>query len=250
MKIVVVDDERNTREAIVKMIELFGSPAYHIFEADGVTSAVEKINQHQPDLLLLDIQLRDGNGFDVLNRIDIDKDKCAIVFITAFEEFALKAFKYAAIDYLLKPIEADELVAVLQKAEKKVNEVQLSQRLDVFLEHYKQDRIDARITLRTIEAIHIIRIEDILYCEASQSYTTFYLIQGKQILVSKPLGEYESIIDRPNFIRVHQSYLVNMNHIVQFEKEDSGYLITSTNQRIPVSVRKRAAVIQYIDQLI
>lgn len=245
MKILVVEDERNIREAIVQMIGIYVSESHQVFEAESVKSAVEIIPLIKPDVLFLDIQLRDGSGFDVLSRIAYDN--ISVVFITAYEQFAIKAFKYSALDYLLKPLDPEELIDVLNKVENKIQKDTLSQRLNVFLEHYQQQKTDMKIMLRTADTIHIVKIEDILYCEAAQSYTTFYLKDGEQILVSKPIGEYENMIDKPNFIRVHQSFLVNMDHVIKFEKEDSGYLITSEQQRIPVSVRKKSVVLNYLE---
>jgi two-component system LytT family response regulator len=247
MDILIIDDEKKARETIAEMINIYCEGEQKIREADGVSSGIRSIQEKVPDLLLLDIHLKDGNGFDILNKI---KDKTLnVVFITAYEEYAMKACKVSALDYLLKPVDPDELIAAVEKARERINQDKLVDRLDAFMENMSGSKKLRKMILKTAESIHIVNINDIVFCEASGNYTTFHLVDGKKILVSKPLGEYEEMISDERFIRVHQSFLVNLDHISRYEKGDGGFIITVNNDSIPVSTRKKEQLMQLLNSL-
>jgi len=247
MNILIVDDEKKARETIVEMVKLYAPAEVNIHEADGVSSAVEQIKKVNPDLLLLDINLKDGMGFDVLTKSE-NKD-INVIFITAYEEYALKACKMSALDYLLKPVDPDELEKALLKAYNKTDKEKIFERVQAFMENMKGEKQAKKITLKTSDSIYIINVDDIVYCEADGNYTTFKLMDDRRIVVSKPLGDYEDMINRKEFIRTHQSFLVNMNHVIKYEKGDGGVLITANNQQVPVSTRKKEFVMQYFQNM-
>lgn len=247
MKVLVVDDEKNAREAIVTLMELYFPDDTIIYQAESVHSAIDVIYKTDPNLLLLDVRLKDGSGFDILKKLGTIS--IPVIFITAYEEFAIRAFKVSALDYLLKPIDPDELQQAVMKAKQKIEKEKIADRLEVFTRHFKEAESNRRMVLKTADAIFFIQLEDIIYCQAEGAYTRFFLAHEKPILVSRSLGEYEEMINNRHFIRVHQSFLVNMNRVIRYEKGDGGNLIVYQEQSIPVSIRKKETVLDYMNNL-
>ncbi|MCP4438027.1 MAG: response regulator transcription factor [Aureispira sp.] len=248
MHILIVDDEKRARETVHQMLKLYCPEVTQISEADSVKAAVEAIHQQSPSLILLDIRLGDGNGFDVLKRT-IGKS-LNVIFITAYDEYAIKALKVSAIDYLLKPIDLDEFLEAIQKAKQKITQDLWNERIGLFLQNVETPNTQIKkLTLKTADSIHIINIEDIAYCESDRNYTTFHLIDDRKILVSKSLREYENLLPKKNFMRTHQSYLVNFDHVIRYEKGDKNYLVTNNEKQVPVAIRKKDQVIHFLKDL-
>jgi two-component system, LytTR family, response regulator len=172
-----------------------------------------------------------------------------VVFITAYNEFAIKAFKYAALDYLLKPVEMEELSRAVNEAIKINNRNGIADKLEMLLQRMKKTEASRKITLKTTEFIYVVPVDSILFCEADGAYTRFYLSDMRKVMVSKSLGEYEALIDDTDFIRTHQSYLVNMNHVIRFDKGLVPSLIMPHDHIVPVSSRKKEQVLNYLNQL-
>ena len=173
-----------------------------------------------------------------------------IIFTTAFDQFAIKAIKYSALDYLLKPIDPEELVNALKKVENKLSNQKVNQNIQVLLDNIKaRDADPHKIILSTSEKIHIIETDQILRCESDNYYTNFFLADGKKILISKTLKENEQLLSDHNFIRPHKSHLVNVKYIKGFLKYDGGYIEMTDGSRIPVSRRKREKIIEVIMHL-
>lgn len=248
MHALIVDDEQMARETIQEIIKLYCPQITTIAEAHSVQTAIEALHSRKPDLLFLDIRLEGGNGFDVLKQAAVDN--LNIIFITAYDEYAIKAFKVSAIDYLLKPIDPDDFINAVNKAHQKVLKESMNSRLNLFLQNMMHQNEEIKnITLNTAENFHLVKIQDIIYCEAYKNYTTFHLTQGKPITVSKNLREYEELLPTSSFMRPHQSYLVNFNHVVRYEKGDKNLLITTGQHQVPVAIRKKEQVIQFLKQL-
>lgn len=247
MDILIVDDEKNSRGTIKKMLERMAFDNLTLREAESVATANSSIRTQKPDLILLDIQLKDGNGFEVLR--DMVYTDISVIFITAYEEFAVKAFKFSALDYLLKPLVFDEFSAAVKRADKRIEREKIADRMDVFMQHFQVVQPSSTIALKTTESIHIVSIDDILYCEASGSYTKFYLKDQQKIMVSKTLSDYEELINRSYFLRVHQSFLVNMKHAIRYERGENGVLVNTNGDKIPVSSRRKEIVLNYIQKL-
>jgi len=247
IKTLIIDDEPKARETISEMLKLYCPNVQIIGEAEDVGSGYEKIIETKPQLILLDIQMPDGTGFDLLRKFENLNLK--IVFITAFEEYAIKAFKYSAVDYLLKPVDPDELIETINKVEQSIISEGSKINLDILLENIsaKAD-VSKKIVLKTAESIHIIKVSDIIRCEASSNYTKFYLIDGKKLLVSKTLKEFDEMLPSNNFFRPHQSHLVNINYIDRFEKSEGGFLIMKDNATVPVSYRKKEQLLKLFDK--
>lgn len=242
MKILIVDDEKTARENCRMVLSLSGISGLVVHEADSVVSALKEIEDFQPDLLLLDIQLQDRSGFEILQ--SLAPRYIPTIFITAYNDFALKAFQVSALDYLLKPFDPSELTAAILKAQKRIQNDKIMEQLNVFSQQFKPAE-PKRIVLNTSDALHIVAIEDITYCLADGAYTHFFFTDRKQIMVSKTLAHFESIISSDHFIRTHQSYLVNMRHVTQFDKRNGGFLILPNEIEIPVSTRKKEEVLAH-----
>ncbi|WP_343634870.1 LytTR family DNA-binding domain-containing protein [Fluviicola sp.] len=242
MKILIIDDEKMARENCLMVLARTGIDNLVIREADSVSTALQAIDEFDPDLLLLDIQLHDKTGFDILETIS--PRYIPTIFITAYNDFALKAFQVSALDYLLKPFDPSDLTTALLKAHKRIQNDKILEQLDVFRQQIKNTE-PKRIVLNTSDMLHIVDVEDITYCLADGAYTHFFFTNRKEILVSKTLAHFESVISSNQFIRTHQSYLVNMRHVTQFDKRNGGFLILPNGIEIPVSTRKKEEVLAH-----
>jgi two-component system LytT family response regulator len=248
IKAICIDDEPRARESIIDLLKLSNSDIEIVGEAEDIESGLLAIEKHNPDLVFLDIQLGDGTGFDLLKRLP--KIDFKLIFITAYEEFALRAFKFSAIDYLLKPLNPDDFFSALNKAEILQEKETQQKHLEALLSHLgSNDKKKRKLVLRTSESIHIINIQDIIRCEASSGYTEFILENGKTILVSKGLIEYDELLSSCGFIRSHQSHLININFIESYEKTEGGYILMQDKTIVPVSNRKKENIIRLFDQL-
>ena len=242
MKILIVDDEKIARENCRMVLSLSGINDLFVREADSVSSALKEIEDFDPDLLLLDLQLHDKSGFDILQTIA--PRYIPTIFITAYNDFALKAFEVSALDYLLKPFDPSDLTSAILKAHKRIQNDKILDQLDVFRQQFKPAE-PKRIVLNTADALHIVTVDDITYCLADGAYTHFFFTDRKSILVSKTLAHFEGIINSDHFIRTHQSYLVNMHHVTQFDKRNGGFLLLPDNVEVPVSSRKKEEILSY-----
>ena len=241
---IVVDDIPEALNMLVNDIEKQHPEIEIIGTAASVVEASKLLRKQQPDILFLDIMLGDGTGFDILEITPNLRSK--IIFVTASDEFAIKAFKFAAIDYILKPYSKEDLTISIQKAKAQItpNKEQLA----VLQSSLKESNNDIqKISLHTSEKIIVIELMDIIYCKSDNNYTTFFLENKTKILVSKTLKYYSDMLKEFNFLRVHQSYLINIKYIKEFIKSDGGYLILKDNSNIPVSVRKRNEVVEVLN---
>ena len=248
MTIVVVDDERKIREGITEVLKNYCPAVKFVYEAWDVSSALEVINKVDPDVLILDISLGDETSFDLLEQIDHAEFK--IIFVTAYEEYALKAIKISALDYLVKPVNPKELIEAVNNASKQVEDNRTDLKLSALLTNMKSisDGIK-KIILKTSESIFMVNIQDIIRCESDDCYTKFFLIDGKKIMVSKTLKEYEELLCEYSFFRPHQSHIVNLNFMDRFDKKSGGTIFMKDNSKVPVSSRKRNSLLKEIDKL-
>ena len=245
-KILIIDDEKPTRELIQHMLESFNLNAEIFTDGENVETGINSIEKIQPDLVLLDIQMPDGNGFDVLKRTQYKKFE--VIFITAFQEFAIQAIKFSALDYILKPIDMEELQNAVKRAldsiHDKTDESQLMALQNNIQPHQKR-----KIVLKTLESIHIVDIENIIRCEADKNYTSFYLVGGKRILVSRTLKDFDLMLAGHNFFRVQQSHLININYIERYDKHDGGYVVMKDGASVPLSPAKKEQFFQLLQSL-
>ena len=238
LRAVIVDDEKHSRETLKNLIDEFCDGIEVVAMAGGVQDAITSIKESKPDVLFLDIELQPGTGFDVLSELEnINFD---IIFTTAYEQYAVKAIKFSSLDYLLKPIAIDDLTAAVDKSRKRKGEKMYQQQLDILLseiQHQKSD--DRKICLATSDGIEFVKVSDILYCEAAGSYTTFIFKDGSKLMVSKHLKEYENLLADQSFMRVHNSFLINLSEVKRFVKSEGGYILMNNDAMISISPKKR-----------
>lgn len=242
IRALIVDDIADARNNIRLDLETYCPSVEIIGEADGVVSGAKKIRELKPDVVFLDIQMQDGTGFDLLDIVgDID---FKVIFTTASDEYAIKAFKFSAVDYLLKPIDPDELVTAIEKI--KNTSALPKENLSLLSEGIKDHQSIKRLALNTLEKILIVDIKDIVRCESSVNYTTFFFADKTKLMVTKTLKEYDDLLSPLGFIRVHQSHLINSKLVKEFIKSDGGYLVMKDGSSVPVSTRKRQAVVEVL----
>jgi two-component system LytT family response regulator len=247
MRTVIIDDEENARQTISKMINQEFDDVQVVAEAGNIESGLNILNKHQPEVVLLDIQLPDGTGFDLLEKID-DYD-FKLIFITAFEEYAVKAFKFSAIDYLLKPFDPDEVKKAFNRAREAMDKEDTRLKLNAFLTNIENISKEVKkIVLKTSDSIHLVNVQDILRCQSDCNYTYFYLYGGKKLVVSKTLKEFDSMLTPYGFFRVHQSHLVNLNYMDFFSKENEKIMLKDGSS-VPVSHRKKEQLINIFNNL-
>ena len=212
--------------------------------ANSIVEAAKLLRKKMPDILFLDIMLGDGTGFDLLEIFPDITSK--IIFTTAHEEHALKAFRFSAVDYLLKPIDPAELRQAVEKAK---SQVHLSnENIELLRETYNNpDKLPEKISLYTQEKIILVNISDIVRCEADNNNTIFILNNGKKIFVTKTLKQFEKMLADHPFYRTHQSHLININYIQEYIRKDGGYIIMKNGDPVPVSVRKKAELITLLE---
>jgi two-component system, LytTR family, response regulator len=247
MKILVVDNEKEIRLILKDMVIACGNGQHITEEAEGVASAVAKINSFVPDIVLLDIEMNDGTGFDLLKQII--NPSFQLIFTTAHNQYAIQAIKFSAIDYLLKPIDPVELNNSLQKAKDNINTQTLQKQLAVLMQQFgSKAQPDRQIVIKDIDKTYFIKMTDILYCEAEGSYTKFYLTNSEPIFVSRNLRYYEELLEPAGFFRTHHSCLVNPSKIKIYDrKTDCGTLILEGGHTVPVSQRKKDFVLQLLE---
>lgn len=243
MKVVVIEDRENVRELVMELVKSDSELTLSGYAA-SVKDGTKLIEDVKPNIALLDIELPDGNSLEILKNLTYQNFK--VIFITSHEDYAIEAFKYSAIDYLLKPIDPDDFFKAIEKAKKTINLEDQKLQLQTLVGNIQnQGNHNKKIVLNTANYIYTVKINNILRCESDDSYTTFYLANGKQVVVSKKLKEYEEILEPLGFIRIHRSHMINLSQLDYFDKKNNlAYLVNGMN--VPVSVRKRDQLIKTI----
>jgi two-component system LytT family response regulator len=246
MRAVIVDDERRSREMLSTLLEKHCPEISVTATAESVETALDCIRTHHPDLLFLDIEMPYGSGFDLLE--NIRGEQCRVIFTTAYDQYAIKAIKYCALDYLLKPIDHEELMQAVARAQREIGTQERS--LETLLQSLtsRQHRI-SRIALPTADELIFVQVDEIVRCEAAGNYTTFHLHNGRTILVARPLKEYDTLLAELNFFRVHHSHLVNLNYVEKYIKGEGGYVVMSDRSHVMVSRRRKEELIRALSQL-
>lgn len=248
IKAVIIEDEKKSAEVLAQLLQKNCPDISVAGRAENVKEGIDLVNKLHPELIFLDVMMPDGSGFEVLEKLK--GLKFDVIFTTATDKFAVKAIKYSALDYLLKPIDTAELMAAVNKITERNRSVQAGsteENIRYLLENVRQNENQfSKITLPTGHAYEIVLIKDIIRCEANDNYTNVYLASqpagqagGKKFLVSGTLRHYEDLLPANDFTRVHHSHLINMNHMVRFVKEDGGYAVMSDGSKVEVSRRKR-----------
>jgi len=247
MRIVIIDDEESVRRSLSKIILQELDDAEIVAEAGDVQTGVDVLKNYSPDLLLLDIQLPDGTGFDLLGKVNQFDFK--LIFITAFEEYAIKAFKFSALDYLLKPFDPDEVSKALARVKEAIDLEDTQLKLNAFLSNIQNISSEVKkIVLRTSESIHLVNVQDIMHCQSDGNYTNIYLHGGKKLIVSRTLKEFEQMLEPYGFFRLHQSHLMNLNYLDHFNRERE-HVVLKNDTSLPVSSRKKDQLLKIFKDL-
>ena len=245
MTAIIVEDMLQAREILQAELDTHCPEVKIIGTADSVVNAAKLLRQVQPDIIFLDILLGDGTGFDLLEIFPNISSR--IIFITASDEYAIRAFKFSAIDYLLKPVEPQQLIEAVHRAKKQITSQQES--LELLKETIrKPDTLPDRLSLHTQEKILVVTINDIIRCEADGNNTWFFLKSGEKILVTRTLKQFDLLLEKHQFLRVHQSHLVNLDYLQEFVKKDGGYLRLKNGDNIPVALRKKQEVMEMLQK--
>ncbi len=245
---IIVEDEKKSRELLDKLVQKNCPGVSVVGLADTVESGVALIRKLKPRLVFLDIEMPDGTGFDLLKAVQ--DQHFDVIFTTASDRYAINAIKYSALDYLLKPIDSEELKAAVKKIEEKASADNNMESLKFLLQNFrKNDEQYTRITLPTGNAYEIIQVKDIIRCEADGNYTNFFLSDKRKMIVTMGLKHYEDLLPPTDFFRIHNHHLVNVNHVSRVLKEDGGYAVMSDGSKIEISRRKKDSFLDRIHNL-
>lgn len=245
---VLIDDDKHLRKGLKALLERYTNEIQIIGEAESVATGVILLQKSNPQVVFLDIHLNDGTGFDILEKIS--KTKAHIVFITAHEKYAVKAFKFSALDFILKPVDPEELQQTIEKIKAIIGKHNSFEHIDLLLENIRK-KVDnyKRIALSTSDGIHLFDIANIIRCEARANYTEFFIKNHKPLLISKTLKEYEELLCEHGFERIHQSHLINLSYLKSYIKSDGGYVIMADNTTVPIAQSKKEKLQELIKNL-
>ncbi len=241
MQAIIIDDLPLAIASLKQDLEDYCPDIEVIATADGVIEGSKLLRKTKPDILFLDVQMGDGDGFDLLDIIDASE--FPVIFTTASEDYAIKAFQYAAVDYLLKPIDPELLLEAVNKAKL---QPKLSDQQKQIIKRSGDDNVKKEIALNTQEEIRVVSLDDIIRCSSMDNYTQFFIDDGSKVLVTKTLKDFERMLPSDMFLRVHQSHLVNIQKIQSYVKTEGGYLLLKNGEHVAVSVRKKPMVMELL----
>jgi len=244
LKLVIIDDEQDARTTLRALLKQYCPDIQIVGEADNVMDGIGTIRSLLPDIVLLDIQLGNATGFDLLDKFS--NPNFQVIFTTAYDQFALKAFKYAAIDYILKPIDPKDLIIAIDRAIKNLIPKSVYQQQIQQLLHDNNNQSFDKIALSTATGLHFLKIKDIVFLKAAANYTIFITANNEKIMVSKTLKEFEELLPDTLFFRIHQSYILNIQFIKKFLKEDGGYALLDNGKKLPIARRKKEAFLNLL----
>jgi two-component system LytT family response regulator len=249
MKAILVDDEPDGIGTLKKMLELH-CPQVNIADTcSNATRAKQVIGEAQPDVIFLDIQMPGKSGLELLTELP-DKN-FEVIFVTAHNEYMLQALQYSAADYLLKPVDEDRLIEAVDRVEKKLEAGKKEERTEALMFNLSKagKPAEMRLCLPTLKGFIVLKLDDIIYCEAERSYTIFHLEGGKTVTVSKPLVDYDTLLKDTSFFRIHKSFLINLHCVKEYQRGEGGLLIMSDNTEIEVSRRKKEQFLQKVKEV-
>jgi len=243
---VVIEGESRTLDIIGETVETYSPNMNIVARAGDMKSGISAINEHEPDLVLLDIKLKDGSGFELIDHFNPPDFK--VIFFSGYTDYAIKAIKYNAIDYILKPVKEEALAQALKKAD---DIIRYEEKLHAKAlgESIKNLNSNNRLVLKSSDQIHLINTNEIIHIEADGNYSTFYLTDGRRVVVSKSIREYEETLFEQGFHRIHKSHIININQMSYFDRADGGTLVMVNGDQIPVASRKRDVLLDLFDNL-
>lgn len=248
MKVIIIDDEDRARKSIAGILTLTNHNTTLVAEASDVKSGIAAIKEHNPDLVLLDINMPDGTGFDLLKKLENIAFK--VIFITAYEEYAVQAFEFSAIDYILKPVDPAKLVEAISRANLLIEQENFNLRLNALFANLENTSTECKkLVLKTAENIYLVNTSDIIRSESDGGYTRFYLVDGKKILVSRNMKDFDEMLDGFGFYRIHQSHLINLKYIDHYSKVEGGAVVMKDNSTLPVARRKKDSFLKLLEMM-
>ncbi len=248
IKTIIVDDVLKSQALLAELLTSHCPEIQVVGQANSVDAACPLILTHQPDLILLDIEMPHKNGFELLKLFP--NPTFEVIFTTAFDQYALRAIKFCALDYLLKPIDVEELKIAIQKIIQKHNKQHRNPNFSYFLENLKSSNTqDHKIGLPTLDGLIFIKVSDILRCEAAGSYTNVLLLHKKTIIATRKIKEFESLLGGHEFFRVHRSHLINLHYIEKYYKGSGGYVVMSDGSSIDVARRKKDDFLKQLSKI-
>ncbi len=236
----IIDDEVPNRQNLGHLLARYCPDIEVVGEADSSGSGLAAIKEFYPDLIFLDIRMPGGDAFEMLEQIP--QNGFEVIFITAYDEYAFRAFEFNALDYLLKPVNFNKLISAVEKAKSKIRIKEENYRLNNLVANLERNSRDQKIALPQEEKTEFIAVKDIIRCQADSNYTRFLLSDGRSVMVSKTLKDYELALSRHNFCRVHNSHLVNLDKVTAYSKKDGGYLEMTDGSMVPVSRTRKEEV--------
>jgi len=244
---IIIDDETNSRNALRQKITRHCNNVMIIADCENGEEGIEKIETQKPDIIFLDIEMPRMNGFTMLQQI---KNKnFEVIFITAYDHYAIKAIKFSALDYLLKPVEVEDLKAAVEKVTQKRKQMDGNKRVELLVQNFLEEKTaHQRIAISSMEGLQFVTTDDIIYLEANSNYTSFYLADNRKITATKTLKDFEEILPASMFIRIHHSYLINKNGIEKYIKGEGGQVVMKNGVTLDVARRKKEEFMKAIDQ--
>ncbi|MCB0668787.1 MAG: response regulator transcription factor [Saprospiraceae bacterium] len=239
-RVVIIEDETNARNNLRRMLTWYCPTVIIVGEAESVSGGLEEIRRHAPEIVFLDIAIKEGTGFDLLAHFP--HPGFGVIFTTAFDHFALRAFEFNTIDYLLKPIVPEDLRRAVRKAQMNRSGPLYPEQLGSLMKSVHNSSFE-KIALSTSEGLIFLRLKELVRLEAGGSYTTFFFFYGKPVTVARSLREFEKLLPPTKFFRIHQSHLVNLHFVESVLKEDGGYALMEDTSRLPISRRRKDAFI-------
>ncbi|WP_179006397.1 LytR/AlgR family response regulator transcription factor [Winogradskyella forsetii] len=235
IKTIIIDDESHCSDRILSLIERHPNTFNVLAVIDNVDEALRLVPQLQPELVFLDIKIHDKTGFDFLQEVGSINFK--VIFTTAFDNFAIKAFKFSAIDYLLKPIDTDDFDAAVSRLKDNLSKQNMEQQLQNLFKNLKPNQKKV-ITIPSLTGFETLKVEDIIHLEADTSYTHIFTKKGKA-MVSKPIKFYEDLLAENSFFKTHKSHLINIDHVKKYYRGKQSYVLMSNDGKVPISVRRK-----------
>jgi two-component system, LytTR family, response regulator len=245
MNCIIIDDETKNLKLLKNMLAIHCPTLTVVAECNDATTALELLKITQPDIVFLDVEMPEINGFDLLTKLE--PVNFEVIFVTAFSHYALTAFEHQATGFVTKPINAEKLIAAVQAAKKRIETKQINKNIFTLLEKATQKNSVDKIPLATSNGLVFVKQTDIQYCESSGNYTTFYLENNTKILVSRQLGEFEKLLPETNFVRIHDKYVINLACIKAYIKGNGGEVVLDNGSQLPVAARRKEKFLAYFE---
>lgn len=244
----IIDDEFQSRNFLFNLLQQYFPEIAILGKVSSIKEGLEGIIEYQPDIVFLDIQLQEGTGFDLLSRLP--KIDFALIFVTAYDQYAIKAFRFNAIDYLMKPIVTEEFIEAVNKVKQRISSSKTdSKKLvdQLYLDIQNPKKIHDKIAISTLDGFIIVPVNEIIYCHANSNYTRFHLIDNKSILSSYTLKQYDEMLTSQSFFRAHRSYLINLAHVKFYKKGEGGEIVMSNGDEIELSRTHKAEFLHLLN---